>query len=322
MALYTVLGGEELAATLRAFGLPAPDRVRPEPKGGVNTNYHLWAGGRRFFLRVNEGKSDADVRFEAEVLRFLEQARFPVARLIPAEDGRPFVVVAGRQAMLFAYAAGEELAAAAVTPERCRRVGEQLGRLHELAGAFPDERPNPYGRSRVEGWLAALRPDGGADPEVRAALPFLEEELARSAALPGAPRGLVHGDPFIDNVLWVGDRVSAVLDWEMACTDPFAYDLGVALSAWCYGDRYDPLRAAALLAGYRSRRRAELETLEALYPWSRFAALRFTASRIHGYHLAGLGADRLVKKDWRRYRDRLAALREMGEEGFRALVGI
>ncbi len=40
-----------------------------------------------------------------------------------------------------------------------------------------------------------------------------------------------------------------------------------------------------------------------------------------GYHRAGLGADRLVKKDWRRYRDRLAALVDMGEPGFRRLVG-
>jgi homoserine kinase type II len=35
-----------------------------------------------------------------------------------------------------------------------------------------------------------------------------------------------------------------------------------------------------------------------------------------------LGADRLAWKDWRRYRDRLAALRAMGEAGFRALLGI
>jgi homoserine kinase type II len=245
-----------------------------------------------------------------------------VPPLVPARDGAPFVRVAGRQAMLFEYAAGEEAHGAAVTPERCRRVGERLARLHDLAGAFPADRPNPYGPARVAEWLRALRVDGGGDPEVRAALPLLEAELARAAALPGAPRGLVHGDLFVDNVLWIGGRVSAVLDWEMACTDAFAYDLGVALSAWCYGDRYDPPRAAALLAGYRASRRVEPETLEALYPWTRFAALRFAASRIRGYHLAGLGADRLVRKDWRRYRDRLAALVEMGEAGFRALAGL
>jgi homoserine kinase type II len=270
---------------------------------------------------VNEGKADAEVAFEAEVVRFLAAARYPVAPLVPAADGAPFVRVAGRQAMLFEYAAGEEARPGEVTPEPCRRVGERLARLHDLAGAFPGDRPNPYGPARVAAWLGALR-GGGGDPEVRAALPLLEAELARVPALPGAPRGLVHGDLFVDNVLWIGGRVSAVLDWEMACTDAFAYDLGVALSAWCYGEGYDPARAAALVQGYRAARRVEPETLEALYPWARFAALRFAASRIHGYHLAELGEDRLVRKDWRRYRDRLAALAEMGEAGFRRLAGL
>jgi homoserine kinase type II len=320
MALYTLLGDAELAEVMRAFGLPAPEQVRPEPRGGVNTNHHLWAGGRRYFLRVNEGKADADVRFEAEVLGFLAEGRFPVPRLVRASSGAPFAVVAGRQATLFDYAAGEEVAAGAVTPAHARRVGEALARLHDLAGGFPGDRPNPYGPARVAAWLAELGQDGGGDAEVARALPALRRELDRAARLPGAPRGLVHGDVFRDNVLWIGDRVAAVLDWEMACSEAFAFDVGVALSAWCWSDRYDPERAAALLDGYRTRRKVEPETLEALYPWTRFAALRFAVSRIHGYHRAALGPDRLVKKDWRRYRDRLAALDGMGEAGFRALV--
>jgi homoserine kinase type II len=322
MALYTVLTPDEIAAAVRPFGLPAPDRVKPEPKGSVNTNYHLWAGGERYFLRLNEGKTDADVLFEAEVQRYLFDARFPVPHVHFADDGRPWVLVAGKQAMLFSYAPGEEISREAAGPERCRRVGEQLGRQHELSAGFTAERPNPYGPPRVRGWIAELRPDGGGDPEVAAALPMLEEELALADALPGAPRGLVHGDVFADNVLWIGDRVSSVLDWEMSCIDPFAYDLGVAVNAWCYLDRYDATRARALVAGYQAKRRIDPETLDALYPWARYAALRFTASRIHAFHLAQLGTDRLAWKDWRRYRDRLAALREMGEGGYRALLGL
>lgn len=322
MALYTVLSPEALAAAAARFGLPAPSRVVPEPKGSVNSNYHLWAGGERWFLRVCEGKCEADVLFEAEVQRYLFDARFPVPRLAAAEDGRPYAVVDGKLVLLFAYAPGEELAREAAGPERCRRVGEQLGRLHDLAAGFTLDRPNPYGPARVAAWLAELRDDAARDPELAEALPVLEEELARAAALPAAPRGLVHGDLFIDNVLWIGDRVSSVLDWEMSCVDPFAYDLGVALNAWCYGDAYQPAHAAALLEGYRARRRIEPETADALYAWARYGALRFTASRIHAFHLADLGADRLHWKDWRRYRDRLAALRAMGEGGFRALVGL
>ncbi|WP_242395958.1 homoserine kinase [Anaeromyxobacter oryzisoli] len=322
MALYTVLNPEEIAALVRCFGLPAPDRVKPEPKGSVNTNYHLWAGGERYFLRLNEGKTDADVLFEAEVQRYLFEARFPVPRLNVAADGRPFVPFAGKQAMLFSFAPGEEIARDAAGPARCQRLGEQLGRLHDLSAGFTAERVNPYGVPRVRGWLEDLRPDGGGDAEVRAALPVLEEELARAGDLPGAPRGLVHGDLFIDNVLWLGDRVSSLLDWEMSCVDPFAYDLGVAVNAWCYVDRYEPDRAHALLEGYRAKRRIEPETVAALYPWARYAALRFTVSRIHAFHLTGLGADRLAWKDWRRYRDRLMALRGMGDAGYRDLLGV
>ena len=322
MALFTDLTPDELAAALRPFGLPAPERVRPELKGAVNTNFHLWAAGERFFLRVNEGKTESDVRFEAEVQRYLSEARFPVPRLHLAADGRPFVPVAGKLAMLFAYAPGEEISRPEAGPERCRRVGEQLGRLHDLASGFTAARENPYGLARVEGWIAGLGPEGEGDAEVAAALPLLEDELARAAHLPGAPQGLVHGDLFVDNVLWIGDRVSAILDWEMSCVAPFAYDLGVAVNAWCYTDRYEPTRAAALVQGYRARRRLEPDTVAALHAWARYAALRFTASRIRGFHLAEVGADRLARKDWRRYRNRLVALREMGERGFLALLGL
>ncbi|HEX9289790.1 MAG TPA: homoserine kinase, partial [Anaeromyxobacteraceae bacterium] len=37
---------------------------------------------------------------------------------------------------------------------------------------------------------------------------------------------------------------------------------------------------------------------------------------------AGRGRSPLLTPDWTRYRDRLAALRAMGEAGFRALVGV
>lgn len=321
MALYTPLSDTELADLAGAFGLPAPERALPEPKGSVNTNYHLWAGGRRWFLRLNEGKSAEEVGFEARVLRFLEAEGFPSARLVPARDGRPFSVARGRPAMLFAFVAGEELERADVGPAHCRAVGAQLGRLHALAGRFDGSRPNPYGWGRVEAWVRELLPDGGGDAEVRPWVPLLQDELARARRLPEAPRGLCHGDLFIDNVLWSGARVAALLDWEMSCVEAFAYDLAVVLLAWCYGSRFEPELVAALLEGYRGERALDRATTDALYPFARYAALRYTASRIHAFHFAELGADRLAWKDWTRYRDRLKALREMGEPAFRALTG-
>jgi homoserine kinase type II len=321
MAIYTALAAEEIAAALAAWGLPPPDRVLPEVKGYVNTNHHVWSGGRRFFLRLAEASGGDDVAFEAEVHATLEAARFPAPRLIRTSAGAPAAPVRGKPAVLFAYAPGEELPPAGVDAEACRRIGETLGRLHDLAAGFTAERPNPYGAGRVAAWVDALR---GAPPgaEAREALPLLQEEAGRAAALPGAPRGLVHGDLFVDNVLWIGGRPSAVLDWEMSCVDAFAYDVGVALSAWCWEEgAFVPARAASLWRGYRDRRRVEAETVEALPAFARFAALRFTASRLVALQAPDPGRHRAARKDWRPYRDRLVALRALGEAGLLELLG-
>ncbi len=322
MALYTPLTPEQIAGALRRFGLPAPDRVLPEPKGSVNTNYHLWAGGKRWFLRLNEGKTVDDVLFEAEVLRFLAGAGFPGAPLVLAADGSPQVEVAQRPAMLFAYAPGEELERNDVTPERCRLVGAELGRLHALAPGFRRSRPNPYRWERAAEWVRELEPDGAGDPLVAPALPLLRQEVEASASLPDAPRGLVHGDLFLDNVLWVDGRISALLDWEMSCVDAFAYDLAIVVNAWCYTERFEPELARGFLEGYRRNAAVDPATADALYVYARYVALRYTASRIHAFHLAALPADRLAWKDWTRYRARLAALRDLGEAGFRRVVGV
>ncbi|HET6439421.1 MAG TPA: homoserine kinase [Anaeromyxobacter sp.] len=320
MAEYTVLDRQQLTEVLAHFGLAPPSQVKPEPKGAVNTGYHVWSGGHRYFLRVTEGRVEADVRFEAEAQAYLHAAHFPVPALQASLDGRHWTHVAGKPAMLFAYAPGEELLSAAITADRCRRLGEQMGRLHELAAGFAHSRPNPFGRGWVGERLAEIVAAPPADAEAVAALPLLEGELDAAARLPGAPAGLVHGDLFVDNVLWIGDRVSAVLDWEMSCTEPFAYDLGVALNAWCWAGGYQTDRALALWAGYRGRRKIEPETAEALYEWSRFAALRFAVARLRGYVPAG--AAPTPGKDWREYRDRLSELRAMGEPAFRKLLGI
>jgi len=321
MALYTPLSQDDLSRVLRRYGLPPPERTLPEPKGSVNTNYHLWSGGRRWFLRLNEGKTVEDVAFEAEVLRFLSGQGFPAAPLALAEDGSAQIEVLGRPAMLFAFAPGEELERGDVTALHCRRIGAEVGRLHALAPRFEPARPNPYGWNRVRDWVDELEPDGGGDPLVAPAMPLLREELASLRELPAAPRGLVHGDLFLDNVLWQDDRVSALLDWEMSCVDAFAYDLAVMMNAWCYGAHFEPALLRAFLGGYREQTSLSQETLDALYPYARYVALRYTASRIHAFHLASLPADRLAWKDWTRYRDRLAALHALGERAFRELLG-
>lgn len=317
MAVHTPLTPEALAQACARFGLSAPLAWRGIPEGSQNTLYKVEVSEGRFVLRLSEGRSDREVEFELGLLEHLARAGFPCPLPRPARSGRLWELIEGRHACAFPFMAGEQLSRERMTDEHAERVGEQIGHLHVLAEAYASTLPNRYFSMQIASWAEELQ--RADDPQVRAAAPaWIEESRAPRPAL---PQGTVHADVFMDNVLWLGDRVSAILDFEMACTDALALDIAIALCAWCYGDQeFVRSRARALLRGYQSRRRLTGVEKSALHGLARFAAARYAVTRVRDFHLSELGADRLVKKDWRRYRDRLLALREMGPDDFAGLV--
>jgi homoserine kinase type II len=136
-----------------------------------------------------------------------------------------------------------------------------------------------------------------------------------------APRGLCHGDLFRDNVLWHGDEIAALLDFESAAEGPFAFDLAVTMLAWCVGDALDASLARAMFDGYRSVRPIDAALARSFYPEARLAALRFTVTRITDYAMrAHLGAN--VPRDWKRFWARHEWLVELGERGLAAMLGL
>jgi homoserine kinase type II len=116
----------------------------------------------------------------------------------------------------------------------------------------------------------------------------------------------VHADLFPDNALFIGDALGGVIDFYFACTDFLAYDLAVALNAWCFETRgeFNITKGRALIAGYESVRALGQDERAALALLARGAALRFFATRLADWADTPAGA--LVRpKDPLEYADKL-----------------
>ena len=144
------------------------------------------------------------------------------------------------------------------TPEHCQQAGLALAELHEAGASFAG-RANALGpagwRKLAEDCVAA------ADSVAEGLRALIEEELAalESAWPAHLPQGVIHADLFPDNVLFVNDAVSGIIDFYFACNDSLAYDLAVTLNAWCFENdgAFNVTKGRALIAGYQAKRALE-----------------------------------------------------------------
>jgi len=311
MASFRTLVVDDLREILPLFGIDAAAyrSHRPIAAGTINTNVAVELASGRRFLRVNEGKTPADVAYEAAIVRFVAAGGVPTPVPALAADGGAFVTWRGLLLSLFPWVEGRTLARAEMTPDLAQEVGAALARLHLVGLAFPDRRPGLYEPDEIERRLNRL--EHVTDPAVVAAVATLAPALrhARQERRADVPLGLIHGDLFIDNVLF-HDRggLSALLDFEQASWGRLVYDVAVTSLAFAYGVddfRLDVL--AALLTGYESVRKPTFEERAAFGEELAFASCRFAVTRITDVYLKrGLGAP--GGKRFERYLARLATV--------------
>ena len=101
----------------------------------------------------------------------------------------------------------------------------------------------------------------------------------------GLPEGVIHADLFPDNVFFLGDRLSGIIDFYFACNDFFAYDIAVCLNAWCFepDNAFNITKARHMLHAYRAVRPISERELAALPLLARGSALRFLLTRLYDW---------------------------------------
>ena len=333
MAVYTTLDELALRAMLSVYDDEA-ELVRAEGvlAGSINTTYRIETDRGACFLRINEGKSTADVLAERDVLRALAGAPLggvAIPEIKKTRVGGSFYLLEHRGgqplwATIFAELPGRDLAIFEVDAGHTRQIGRFLARAHLALRGLRLWRPNPFGLPTVGRFVEELERHVETSALAARLRVALEDLRARRRLL---PKGVIHGDLFPNNTKWQRTELLAVFDWEMAGTDHLALDLGIALCAWCWrptAHAFERELCRALVQGYQGVRPLAPSERRGLYTETMLAALRFTASRARAFEIprpdrAGASRDRL---DYRDFLARLEALQAMGRRGFAALTGL
>jgi homoserine kinase type II len=309
MAVYTDITDEELGGLMADFDLGAPLSLKGVAEGVENSNFLLETEAGRYFLTVYERRVNAaDLPFFLELMAWLAGHGFPSATPIADRAGRLLKEVRGKPCAIVTFLSG--LSVRRPTAAHCREAGEGLAQLHLAAGGFTGSRSNDLGQAAWAPMFSGLEAEAeGLKPGLAKTISFDIEQLA--ARWPrDLPAGLIHADYFPDNVFFKAGKFAGAIDFYFACVDAFAYDIAIALNAWCFepDGSFNITSARQLVAGYESRRPLSVAERSALPVLAHGAAMRFFLTRLHDWGATPEGA--LVRpKDPLEYERKLAVHR-------------
>jgi homoserine kinase type II len=309
MAVYTDISDTELEAFLADFDVGEAVSFKGIAEGVENSNFLLETRGGKYILTIYERRVRAeDLPFFLSLMQWLASAGYPSAAPIADRAGSVLKQLRGKPAALIAFLPG--LSARRPGVAQCREAGDGLGWLHLASEGFAGRRANDLGHASWAPMAKRLAP--AADTLKPGLAATIEADAAHLAARwpAGLPEGVVHADYFPDNVFFDTGRFAGTIDFYFAAWDALAYDIAVALNAWCFeaDGSFSVTAARAFIDGYQRRRPLTGAERAALPVLAHGAALRFFLTRLDDWGATPTGA-LVVPKDPLEYERKLAVHR-------------
>lgn len=303
------------------YGLPKVLSVRAIEDGEVNSHYLLETVRGKFVVKIDEVKSELEVKRELDLLVFLRKHGFPCAPLLADGRGRHCRDWEGNQLSVYRYVDGHTVDPEHLKTAQLENVGRVLADLHLVTKAYKKGADSRFSFERVAEIYATVR--GRLPHYLKKIVRTLDEEIEylQNYLEQKLPKGMIHGDLFTDTLLFKGEKVVAVRDFEAAGRGKFIFDLATAVNALCFAKRrYTLKKFEALIAGYETLRTLSLAEWDAFPNELRFSAFRFTVTRLRDFFLNPADERPRINKDFQDSYERLLILRREKDGGMETML--
>lgn len=285
MSVYTELSRENISHILEGYSLGRLLSFEGIAAGIENSNFFIDTEQGRFVLTVFERMNEQELPYFMRLMRHLAAKGLSCPDVMRGRDNSLLFDVQdegqAKWGCIVSCLSGKTLDN--LDDVQLYASGQALAQLHLAGESFAGKRANPTAMDWLQEHVDKVA-QGTAENYGDAAVKLLKEELENQQlqSWDGLPQGVIHGDLFVDNILFDGDKVSGIIDFYFAHTAPWVMDIAITLNAQAVmlGD-HDNSRIQAFLSGYESVRPMQEKEFQALPMLLRLGALRFWVSRLY-----------------------------------------
>ncbi len=282
MSVYTELSHADISTILNDYNIGELASYEGIAAGIENSNFFIDTDhGVRYVLTIFERLDADELPYFMHLMKHLAAHELACPDVMQRKDDSLLFESHGKQGCIVSCLSGRTLDE--LNLAQLRSSGQAMAQLHLAGSDFATSRDNPTGsdwlKEHIDAVLAETktRYDDDAGELLTSELNFQS-----SCAWESLPTGVIHGDLFVDNILFEGDNVSGVIDFYYAHSAAFVMDIAISLNAQAVllSDADDE-RIQAFMDGYQSLRPLNEDEVEALPLLLRLAALRFWVSRLY-----------------------------------------
>ena len=284
MAVYTKFNRNKIKEILSNYDLGKLDQFKGIEEGIENTNYFLLVEKKKFILTIYEKRvKSEDLPFFSNLMSRLNKSNFKCPAPIINKQNKTITDFEGKKLMIVSFLEGK--AKKNLSPANCKSIGIEVARMHEITKNFKIQRHNDLS---VKSWRGLFDSVKDKCSNIHKDLPKLIEENLEGVEKnwpKDLPRGIIHADLFHDNIFFIQDKFSGIIDFYFSCDDFFALEIAICFNALCFDGLKENLsfnvtKAKNFVDGYTSIRKLSSEEKRNIKVLSQGAALRFLLTRV------------------------------------------
>lgn len=246
---------------LGMYGLWPYGEPEPVAGGSLNWNFRVQTDGGEYFLRrYRDDLETPRIRGEHALVKWAVERGIPAPLPETVPERGTIAEIAGGRWALFPWVDGEVRPRGALTPAQARSLGTAHGATQATLAGYVDPTEHPirqrWDKEESLRYLPRVIEVARGRGEEQWILDALQQQLRMleswdvlpPAAFAGLPAQVLHGDFHDQQILWDGDNVVAIVDWEIWHTDWRVWELVRSLA---FSKLLDSPLLEDYLAGYR-----------------------------------------------------------------------
>lgn len=286
MAVYTKINKGDISFINKQFGIEEIISFQGIKKGIENTNYLLNSKNKKFILTIFEKRvSNKEIPFFMKLMDKLNNSKINCPKPLKNNNGKYLIKLKNKTACIVSFLKGKDKNK--LNLKNCFEVGKIIAQMHLVTKKINLSRKNSMGIKNLDPLLKSIKFRSNKFSNLEKFLVNNLKEIKKNWPKK-LPKGIIHGDLFIDNIFFNKNKLSGIIDFYFAANDYFMYEIAICINALCFDNKKSKFKInkkkiKSLIKGYESIKKISLKEKKSLNILCRGAAMRYFLTRLYDY---------------------------------------